>query len=123
MSGANGAVLVVDDDYLIATELTLHLREEGFDVLGPFSTIDAARGAMERQRPDAAFLDINLGDGRTSYELAGELKSLGIPFIFVTGYSSLTIEDRQFEDVELLMKPVDLDAAAREAGRLCSQAG
>jgi len=117
------SILIVDDDYLIATELSVHLRASGFEVLGPFARAEDARRALADTRPDGVFLDINLGEGRTSYALANELRKRGIPFAFISGYSAVPEDKAEFDEIRLLTKPVDPDHAIAEARYLCGGIG
>ncbi|MNI92602.1 two-component response regulator [compost metagenome] len=56
--------------------------------------------------PDVAVLDINLGTG-TSIAVAEALTSLGIPFLFATGYGdSMNIPDH-LKHVPVVRKPYD----------------
>ncbi|WP_299813344.1 hypothetical protein [uncultured Jannaschia sp.] len=40
----------------------------------------------------AALLDVNSGDGRTRVEIATELESPGVSFLFLTGHSPDTVD-------------------------------
>jgi DNA-binding response OmpR family regulator len=73
-------ILVVGDDYYLATDAARALRGAGAEVLGPCSAEEEARDVLARQRPDAVLLDINLGPGPT-FKLAETLKDNGIPFV------------------------------------------
>lgn len=86
-------VLVVEDEPLIALDLTKHLEEAGAIVLGPVSSVPEALkilGALDRL-PDVASLDLKLAEG-TSIRIAEELDRLGVPFIFATGTPDLIPE-------------------------------
>jgi len=98
-------VLVVEDEYYIATDTARALRGAGAEVLGPCRNEEVATREVERRRPDAAILDINLGAG-PSFTLAESLKERGIPFVFITGYDEDVIPG-EFDDVERLQKPVE----------------
>jgi DNA-binding NtrC family response regulator len=77
-------ILLVEDEMLIAMDIESRLRDDGFDVAGPFAT---AQDAMENlDGPDiaAALLDINLRGGR-SFDLAKEIIGRKIPPIFMSG--------------------------------------
>lgn len=76
-------VLVVEDEYLFAIWTCSKLLEAGADVLGPVSTVAAARSIVEDDRPDLVILDVNLLDGQ-SYGVADLMKSLGVQFVFST---------------------------------------
>jgi DNA-binding response OmpR family regulator len=78
-------ILVVKDEYLIATEVKRWLQAAGSEVLGPVPSVDQALDLIEDDRPDAAVLDVNLGDGDTVYPVADKLCVLGVPYLFATG--------------------------------------
>jgi PAS domain S-box-containing protein len=99
-------VLVVEDDFYLATDTARALQGAGATVLGPSANEDDARAELAEQRPDAVVLDINLGQGPT-FKLAEALKDQGIPFIFVTGYDHDVIP-AEFDDIERLEKPAHL---------------
>lgn len=85
-------VLVVEDDYLIASDIKAELESAGAEVLGPVSDL---AGAMEllAAAPDVAILDINLG-GEMVFPLADQLRERQIPFVFATGYECCSIPAR-----------------------------
>jgi len=87
------------------------LTELGYEVAGPFSRPPEALAAVQDGGLAAAILDINLG-GTLVYPVAEELAARGIPFIFVTGYGTESI-DRRFANVPVLQKPIDREALQR----------
>ena len=78
-------ILVVEDEYLIASQMKRWLLAAGSEVLGPVPNVDRALDLIEERRPDAAVLDVNLGDGDTAYSVADKLSVLGVPYLFATG--------------------------------------
>ncbi|MFB0610777.1 response regulator [Aurantiacibacter poecillastricola] len=118
--GSQRKILIVDDEFLVALAMAQDLEENGFAVAGPYANAEDAETHIEDERPDAAFLDVNLGNGRTSYRLARRLKDMGVPFLFVTGYSSLDSEHTDLNDTKRLSKPVAPAKAVAEAEKLCS---
>lgn len=78
-------ILVVEDEYVIAVALKRWLQEAGIEVLGPVPNVDRALDLLEDHRLDAAVLDLNLGDGDTTYPVADRLEVLGVPYLFATG--------------------------------------
>jgi DNA-binding response OmpR family regulator len=99
-------VLVVEDDYYLATDAARALRGAGAEIMGPSSTEEEALKELATTRPDAVVVDINLGSG-PSFKLAQKLKDERIPFVFVTGYDEDAIP-AAFEDVGRLDKPTPL---------------
>ncbi|WP_395336291.1 hypothetical protein WBP06_19360 [Novosphingobium sp. BL-8H] len=78
-------ILVVEDDYYLASDTARALQGAGAEVLGPYATEEAARSEIAITPPTGAVLDISLRGGR-SFELAGDFKRDGMPFVFITGY-------------------------------------
>lgn len=99
-------VLVVEDDYFLATDTVRALRGVGAEVLGPCPTETAALSELADGSPTAAVIDVNLGAG-PSFELAGVLDREGVPFVFITGYDEDLIPS-EFAAVPRLQKPVNL---------------
>lgn len=99
-------VLVVEDDYLVATELATILRESGAQVLGPVASAAECLRIARQQVPDCVLLDINLR-GELAFSLADELRARGIETIFTTGYDSSVLPERLQTSV-CLRKPLDL---------------
>ena len=98
-------VLVVEDEFLIAAELSAILEDAGHAVVGPAGSVAAARALLvDGQMPDLAVIDANLR-GETSERLAEDLRRLGIPFCVCTGYQPGDLK-AQFGDVITLQKPV-----------------
>lgn len=87
-------VLVVEDDPLMFMAIEDILISDGFVVVGPFRTVDAAMNAV--QVPDSydiALLDVNLA-GESVDPVAQLLQQRGVPFVFSTGYDCATILNR-----------------------------
>jgi DNA-binding response OmpR family regulator len=78
-------ILVVEDEYLIASEMKRWLQSAGFEVIGPVPSVEKALTLIEGAGPDAAVLDVNLGAGETAYPVADRLSALGVPYLFATG--------------------------------------
>jgi PAS domain S-box-containing protein len=104
-------IMVVEDEALVALVESDALTELGYEVAGPFSRPPEALAAVQDGGLAAAILDINLG-GTLVYPVAEELAARGIPFIFVTGYGTESI-DRRFSNVPVLQKPIDREALQR----------
>ncbi|WP_207540990.1 response regulator [Sabulicella rubraurantiaca] len=81
------AILVVEDEYLIARDLAEELEHVGVKVLGPVATLSAALRLVARSgRIDAAVLDVKLG-AESVYPVADALRRRGIPLVFCAGYN------------------------------------
>jgi len=110
-------VLVLEDEFLLASDLELALKRGGADVIGPFGDLSKATEEAARSTFDVAILDINLRDGAT-YPIADELMRRGIPFVFGTGYSAEVIPHR-FQGVPRWEKPYNMQQLVEDVARLC----
>src|SRR5688500_8003036 len=78
-------LLVVEDDYAIASDLEEALEAHGAHVIGPAGTVaDALELIAAQAEIDGAVLDIDL-HGERAYPVADALRGRGVPFIFATG--------------------------------------
>jgi DNA-binding response OmpR family regulator len=77
-------VLIVEDEFLIASLLEAVVQESGHQTLGPVSTVEQALAYAPRA--DIALVDLGLLDGNSGHLLARRLiDRFGIDVIFVTG--------------------------------------
>jgi CheY-like chemotaxis protein len=104
-------VLLVEDELLVGMMMRDLLIETGFFVVGPVTTLSEAVSVARSQHFDGAILDVNMGTDFV-YPLAELLKEQEVPFIFVTGYASETV-DARFSDVVALQKPIDQERLSR----------
>lgn len=98
-------IVVVEDDYMLATDMCRLLRDHGATVLGPAPTPFYAMHLIGRKKIDAAVLDIRL-HGTTVFEVADKLREQGVPILFATGGDRSSIPGR-FQESRLLTKPFD----------------
>lgn len=97
-------ILVVEDEYLLADDLSHALAQAGAEVLGPVPSIDEALSTIAAEaRIDAAVLDVNLR-GDMIFPVADALAERQIPFAFATGYDRWALPER-FSETARLEKP------------------
>ena len=105
------SVLVVEDDYFMASEMAAAVRDAGGTALGPVPDVEGALAIIESQTVDAAVLDIHLGE-ETSFPIAAKLKARGVRVVFVTGYDDWFLPN-ELDDVTVYRKPADPDNVVR----------
>ncbi len=98
-------VLLVEDEPMISMMVADMLIENGELVDGPYGKLKEALLAATHNDLKAGILDVNLG-GSAVYPIADMLMKRNIPFVFVTGYASETIELR-YQHVPVLQKPFE----------------
>jgi DNA-binding response OmpR family regulator len=109
-------ILVSEDEFLVYLVLEDELRAEGYDVVGPFNSLQATREALAQEHVDLVLLDINMG-GSMAWPVADELISRNIPFIFLSGYAADTLPER-FRSLPRVAKPYDPKLLQGEIRRL-----
>lgn len=87
----NIRVLVVEDDLLMFMAIENLLLDEGYAVVGPVQSLEAAVDAIrDTDSYDVALLDLNLA-GEAIDPVAHIVQQRGIPAIFSSGYDRETI--------------------------------
>ncbi|HVY89201.1 MAG TPA: HWE histidine kinase domain-containing protein [Hyphomonadaceae bacterium] len=97
-------VLLVEDQVLIALDAESCLRGLGAAQVVIAPTSEHAIKQISQARPDLAVLDVNLGD-HTSAPVAEALRTLGVPFIFATGYGDTVMIPESLKNVPIVRKP------------------
>jgi len=114
---AGRRVLVVEDEAMIAMLVEDMLSDLGCAVVGPAHGVNEALELVRGPRGlDAALLDVNLG-GVPVFALADELRAMGVPMIFSTGYGDAGLREVD-RGAPVLQKPFrsqDLARALTEA--------
>lgn len=101
-------ILLVEDELIIAEDMTNILEKIGYNVIGVAIDFDEAIEILQSDKPDLILLDINLSGKRDGIELAQEInKRFSIPFIFTTSYTDATTLERAklVNPVNYLVKP------------------
>jgi two-component system, response regulator PdtaR len=103
-------ILVVEDEFITAADITHTLGEMGFTVL---PAVDNGREAIEKAgelAPDLILMDINLIGDMTGIEAAGRIRDLyRIPIVFLTAHSEHSTVERSFSSNPsgYIIKPFD----------------
>lgn len=97
-------VLLVEDSMIIALDTEDCLKELGVPTVIMESTVAGALRALERNKPDLAILDYNLGN-ENSEKVAEELVRQQIPFWLATGYGEMQDRLEEIGALGLLVKP------------------
>lgn len=81
-------ILVVEDESLIAKDLSLRLSDLGYEVAAIAHTGIAGVEAAEKHRPDLILMDIMLKGDMDGIEAATEIRKVSdIPVIYLTAYA------------------------------------
>jgi DNA-binding response OmpR family regulator len=101
-----GAVLIVEDEILVALEIESILEEHGYTVLGIAADLESAFGYAE-QPIDLALVDLNLRDGLTGPQIGATLaRDHKVGVLFLTANPRL-LGDGIAGTIGVLTKPTD----------------
>ena len=105
--------VIVDDERLARNALRTLITELGsIDIVGEADSVGSAIGVIEKEQPDAVFLDIQM-PGESGFDLLEKI-SAGIRIIFVTAFDEYALRAFEVNALDYLMKPVS-PARLREA--------
>jgi len=104
-------ILIVEDEYLVARDVSHMVLELGYEVTGIASTAEAAINAVHETRPDLVLLDIVLKGSVDGISVAELIKQeSGTPVIFLTAHADeMTLSRAKITDpLGYLLKPFEM---------------
>lgn len=103
-------IIIVEDEALIAHDLSMCLTKMGYTVSGIAHSADAAIEIIKKNPPALALLDVNIKGAIDGTMLASILKDqYSIPFIFITSYSDdeTLRKIKKLKPAGFIIKPYD----------------
>lgn len=103
-------VLVVEDEFIIAEDISETLRSLGYLVAGNATGYNEAIRMIDTQKPDIVLVDINLGEEKDGIDVGTAIREQHrLPFIFITSHADKTTVDRakHLKPNGYLVKPFD----------------
>jgi len=111
-------VLIIEDEPIIALDLTRLVRELGHRVCGVAATHAEAVALARESRPGLLLADIRLADGSNGMEAAGDiLKLFELPVIFITAFPEHLLTGAGAEPAFLITKPFREEAVKALIGQ------
>jgi DNA-binding NarL/FixJ family response regulator len=110
---ASPRILIVEDDYLAATEAEAALSDAGYEVIGPAISANEAVRIARSEQPALIVMDIRLSGKRDGVDAAREiLETTGIHCIFATAHNTSEVRERAAAACPLgwLPKPYSTEA-------------
>lgn len=101
-------ILIVEDEFIIASNLKLMLEDLGYEPLSPAGSEKEAIEMLQKKEVDLAILDINLGGRHEGINVGRYInENVKIPFIYLTSNSDkATIQQaKQTQPSTYLIKP------------------
>ena len=115
-STVQGTLIIIEDEGVIAMDISNIATEMGHEVLGTARTHDQAVALAERHPPQLILADIQLADDSSGFEAVNEIlgRLPDIPVIFITAYPERLLQGGRPEPAFLISKPYS-DAQVRSA--------
>ena len=105
-------VLIVEDEWLLAEELSDLLRARGCEIVGPAPSVEAALRLIRSEAFDVAVIDANLR-GRLATPVAQALRERAIGFMLLTAYAAADLASSPLAGIPRAPKPLRADAVCR----------
>lgn len=100
------AVLIIEDEPMIAMDLETIVRDLGHDVTGVAVTRDEAIAAVRERRPGLVLADIQLADDSSGIDAVKDiLAEFSVPVIFITAFPERLLTGERPEPTFLITKP------------------
>lgn len=111
-------VLIVEDEPIIALDLTRLVRDMGHRVAGSAATRSDAVALAGQIKPGLVLADIRLADGTSGMDAANDIQRLyDIPVIFITAFPEYLLTGERPEPAFLITKPFREEAVKTLVGQ------
>ncbi|TCC89220.1 response regulator [Pedobacter frigiditerrae] len=100
-------ILIVEDEFIVANDLSMILEKAGYLVCGIASSVEEARVIIAKHTPQLVLLDIHLEGKLTGIDLAKELLERNIAFVYLSANSNQKIleQAKSTQPYGFLVKP------------------
>lgn len=110
--------LIIDDERLARNELRRLLENfPKIDIIGEAANADEALPMIEELQPDLLFLDIQM-PGKNGFELLQAIEGKAPDVVFTTAYDEYAIKAFEFNALDYLLKPVELNRLSEAIHRV-----
>lgn len=114
------AVIIEDERKgLINLKHMLSKHCDGVEVVGEADGVESGYKLLQKPelKPDVAFLDINLGDGKV-FQLLERVNPIEFDVIFVTAYDQFAMKACEYSSIGYILKPIDPDRLVEAVNRV-----
>lgn len=91
MNNMKQKILIVEDEFIVANDLSLMLEKAGYQVCGIAPSVVKALELIAAKEPSWVLLDIFLQGNETGIDLAAQLTKMNIPFIYISANTNQTV--------------------------------
>ena len=111
--------IIIEDEKLSADRLRHQITKlkNPVDVVAQLGSVsESQEWFRDNSAPDLIFLDIQLGDG-TAFELL-DACDIDSPIIFTTAYDEFALKAFEYNSIDYLLKPVEMDKLEQALNKL-----
>lgn len=110
--------VIIEDEYLAASELERLLREVAPDVaiLAKLDSVSESVKWLRKNKVDLIFMDIHLGDGQ-SFDIFEQVE-ITVPVIFITAYDEYALKAFKYQGIDYILKPFDKEELANAMSKI-----
>jgi two-component system LytT family response regulator len=102
-------IIIVDDEQACATEVQKMVVKyfPQFEICGVYNKIKEATEGIINHQPDLVFLDVELNQGKTGFDLLERITPRLFEVIFITAYDKFAARAFQYSALHYIQKPID----------------
>ena len=102
--------ILIDDEEHVRENLKQILTSnfKNIEIVGEGNSVDSAIQIIKETAPDLVFLDIDLSDG-SGFTVLDNINSINFKVIFVTAFNEHAIKAFQYNALDYILKPIDVD--------------
>jgi|GEM_PF-3940230 len=119
-------VCIVEDEWIVSMELQEHLRNMGFDIVGPFDEGVKALNSFNQLRPDLVLMDIKIKGEIDGIETTEKInKKYKVPVVYVTANTDETTLKRALNTnpFGVINKPYDVNELKKTIDTVLKKSG
>jgi CheY-like chemotaxis protein len=120
---AGKSVLIVEDEYLIASLISDMVTDIGMSVCGIADNVEKAIGLATHHKPDLVLMDVRLRGKQDGVDAALAIhRLLGSPIVFITGSGEPANIARINTDhpAAVLIKPISFEQLTDTLEKICA---
>jgi len=102
--------IIVDDEKISRTILNDYLLKycKDVEVIAQCDSVKTGLLAIEKQKPDILFLDVEMPNGN-GFDLLEQVKEINFETVFVTAFDNYAIQALNYSAAYYILKPVSID--------------
>ena len=110
--------IIVDDESAVRNSIMslIAANFSNIQIIATAGSVAEGLEALNRERPDLVFLDVEMPDG-TGFDLLKKISPVSFRVIFVTGHKEYTLDAIKVSALDYVLKPIDTDELLRAIGK------